>query len=97
MSREVMVHTIWPVCLLLHLACGNDNQSDLPLLLTFLSTLLWPASHQENMRLSVCRLAEDLWPSLSRRPYHLQGGPSGRGKPPVDLVPALSAAAGPLL
>ena len=32
MSREVMVHTIWPVCLLLHLACGNDNRSDLPLL-----------------------------------------------------------------
>ena len=27
----------------------------------------------------------------------VQGGPSGRGKPPVDLVPALSAAAGPLL
>ena len=73
MSREAMVHTIWPVCLLLHLACGNDNRSDLPLpLLTFLSTLLWPPSHQqENMRLSVCRLAEDLWPSLPRRPYHL--------------------------
>ena len=27
----------------------------------------------------------------------LQGGPSGRGKPPDDLVPALPAAAGPLL
>ena len=27
----------------------------------------------------------------------IQGGPSGRGKPPVDLVPALLAAGGPLL
>ena len=27
----------------------------------------------------------------------LQGGPSGRGKPPVDLVPPVLAAAGPLL
>ena len=27
----------------------------------------------------------------------LQSGPSGRGKPPVDLVLALPAAAGPLL
>ena len=27
----------------------------------------------------------------------VQGGPSGRGKPPVDLVPALPAAGGPLL
>ena len=29
--------------------------------------------------------------------YYIQGGPSGRGKPPVDLVPALLAAGGPLL
>ena len=27
----------------------------------------------------------------------LQGGPSGHGKPPVDLVPTVLAASGPLL
>ena len=27
----------------------------------------------------------------------VQGGPSGRGKPPVDSVPTVLAAAGPLL
>ena len=36
-------------------------------------------------------------PLRGRRETEVQGGPSGRGKPPVDLVLALLAAGGPLL